>query len=81
MGGGKRGGGGASGDRQLAVDDEVQLTIHRELAVLKLKGVIGGLRGTHWGRRHGQLAVTMGGEGVDDFRYTCRQRNYTRRRR
>jgi len=80
MGGAKRGGREAAGDRQLAVDDEARLTIHRELAVLK--GVIEGLRGTHWGRRRGQLAVTIAGKGGgDDVSYPCGQRSYTHRRR
>ena len=54
-----------SGDRQLAVDGEVQLTIYLELTVLKLKEIIGGLREIYWGRRRGQLAVTIVG-GVND---------------
>jgi len=49
-----------SSNRQLIVDDKIQLTIHLKLIVLKLKEVIGGLRGTHFERRRGQLAITIG---------------------
>jgi len=49
-----------SNDRQLVVDDKIQLTIYLKLIVFKLKEIIEGLREIYCERRRDQLAITIG---------------------